>query len=288
MEFAHRNLPKESFKKPDSVYSATISSISGKLASEKTPEHFRVSSIFAVKPTAYENSMEEIEVDALCNGKVTSSTPTDSIKRGYLVNVNPIIDSYQNDWLASIRSWVKSEAGSAYFSEAKGNIITDYEDKVCERPGSSLSRISLSTNLDAVDVRPLGPNAIEVSYESEFPIVKLKFERNGELFKEVAVEGEKTSGTYRSSVFDFDESFLGEHTLSIVAVDKYGYTGRTSTTVRFAKGSNDDPVITVTNPQNGSVKIYSDQFFNLRFEVADAQEIVANNLLLDGKLWKIL
>ncbi|MFZ3232398.1 MAG: hypothetical protein WA194_02515, partial [Patescibacteria group bacterium] len=37
-----------------------------------------------------------------------------------------------------------------------------------------------------------------------------------------------------------------------------------------------------------SVKIYADQFFNLRFEVTDANEIVANNLVLDGKLWKIL
>ncbi|MDQ1343710.1 MAG: hypothetical protein QG650_430, partial [Patescibacteria group bacterium] len=38
MEYAHRNLPKETFVKPDSVYSATISGISGKLASENTPE----------------------------------------------------------------------------------------------------------------------------------------------------------------------------------------------------------------------------------------------------------
>lgn len=119
MEFAHRNLPKEQFKKPDSVYSATISSISGKLASENTPENFRVTSVFAVKPTAYENSMKEIEVDSLCNGKVTESTPADAVEKGYLINVNPIIDSYETDWLGPIKSWVRSEAGSAYFAEAK-------------------------------------------------------------------------------------------------------------------------------------------------------------------------
>lgn len=288
MEYAHRNLPKETFKKPDSVYSATISSISGKLASENTPEGFRVSSIFAVKPTAYENSMKEIEVDSLCNGKVTEATPPDSVKKGYLINVSPIIDSYQAEWLNSIKSWVRSEAGTAYFAEAKGNIITDYQDKVCERPGSGSSRISVSTNLDSVEVRPLGANSIEVSYESENPIVKIKFERDGELFKEVAIEGEKTSGTYKNGAFDFDEGFIGEHTLDVVAVDKYGYSGRTSTVVRFGNGNNEPPTINVTNPSDGSVSIYSDQFFNLRFDVSDAQEIIANNVMIDGKLWKIL
>lgn len=288
MEFSHRNLPKEQFKKPDSVYTATISSISGKLASENTPEGFRVTSIFAVKPTAYENSMKEIETDSLCNGKVTDATPADAIKRGYLINVNPIVDSYDPDWLAAIKSWVRSEAGSAYFAEAKGNIITDYQDVVCERPGASASRISVSTNFGDVPVRPLGANAIVVNYESDNPVVKLKFERDGELFKEIAIEGEKTSGTYSNGAFDFDESFNGEHTLTVYAVDKYGYSGRSSSTVRFGRGDNEAPVISVTNPSDGSVKIYADQFFNLRFEVADANEIIANNILLDGKLWKIL
>lgn len=288
MEFAHRNLPKEQFKKPDSVYSATISTISGKLASENTPESFRVTSVFAVKPTAYENSMKEIEVDSLCNGKVTESTPADAVEKGYLINVNPIIDSYETDWLGPIKSWVRSEAGSAYFAEAKGNIITDFEDKVCERPGESSSRISVSTNLADVGVRPVGNNAIEVGYEADNPIVKLKFLRDGELFKEIAIEGEKVSGTYRNGTFDFDDSFIGEHTLDVVAVDKYGYSGKTSVVVMFGKGNNEDPVITVSNPPDSSVKIYADQFFNLRFSVTDANEIVANNLVLDGKLWKIL
>lgn len=288
MEFAHRNLPKEQFKKPDSVYSATISTISGKLASENTPEGYRVTSIFAVKPTAYENSMKEMEVDSLCNGKVTENTPADAVKKGYLINVNPIIDSYDTEWLGSIKSWVKSEAGSAYFAEAKGTIITDYQDQVCERPGESASRISVSTNLAEVGVRPVGANSIEVGYEADNPIVKLKFLRDGELFKEIAIEGDKVSGTYKNGAFDFDDSFVGEHTLDVVAVDKYGYSGKTSTTVMFSKGDNQDPVISVTNPSDSSVKIYVDQFFNLRFDVTDANEIVANNLVLDGKLWKIL
>ncbi len=287
MEFAHANLPKESFKKPESVYSATISAISGKLASQKTPEKYRVSSIFAVKPTQYENSMEEIEVDSLCNGKVTKATPPDAVKKGYVVNIDPIVESYQKEWLPAVRSWAASEAGASYFLEAGGNIVSNYRDEICERPGKGTSSVRVSSNLSDGVVRPLGPNLVEVSYESQYAVAKLKFLRDGELFKEVAIEGEKTSGTYRNAQFDFGSEFLGEHTLSVVAVDRYGYSGKTDATVRFAT-DNDLPVISVQNPPDGSVSVYQDQFFNLRFAVADSGEIVANNLYLDGKLWKIL
>jgi membrane carboxypeptidase/penicillin-binding protein len=110
MTFAHKGLPKETFKRPEGVYSATISKISGKLVGTSTPEDIRVSSIFAVKPTEYENSLKEVEVDMLCNGKVTERTPESAIKRGYLMNANPIIDSYDPTWLGSVRSWLARDS----------------------------------------------------------------------------------------------------------------------------------------------------------------------------------
>ena len=110
MEFAHKGLPKEEFKRPDSIYTATISSISGKLAGDGTPDAMRVTSMFAVKPTAYESAMKQIEVDSLCNGKVTSATPEDAIKKGFLLDVKPIIDSYDPKWLPAIRGWINKES----------------------------------------------------------------------------------------------------------------------------------------------------------------------------------
>jgi hypothetical protein len=231
--------------------------------------------------------MKEIEVDSLCNGKVTDATPEEAIKRGYLADMNPIIDSYQDEWLPAVRSWARSGSGAMSLSTPGGRIISDYKDEICERPGALAASIRVSTNLADSAIRPLGTNAIEVSYESDYPIVKLKFERDGTLFKEVAIEGEKTSGTYSNAAFDFDTSFAGEHTFTVVAVDKYGYSGKSLVTVRFGS-NNDSPVISISNPPDSNVSIYSDQYFNLRFTVSDANEIIANNVLLDGKLWKIL
>lgn len=110
MDFAHKGLPVEEFKKPDSVYSATISSITGKLASENTPTANRVTGMFAVKPTKFESAGKEVTVDSLCNGKVTDATPTEAIRTGMLVDLEPIIESYDPSWVASTRNWVGAHA----------------------------------------------------------------------------------------------------------------------------------------------------------------------------------
>lgn len=146
MEAAHKNLPKDTFKKPESVFSATISQISGRLATDSTPDRLKVSSIFAVKPTEYEGSFKEVEVDDLCGGKVTENTPADSIKKGYIAtNINPIIDGYDKSWLSSISGWSKSAAGSAYFAGGE-NILSAASDEVCVRPNANLSNVTVSSS----------------------------------------------------------------------------------------------------------------------------------------------
>lgn len=51
MEFAHKNLPKEDWKKPEGIYTYTISKTSGKLATDSTPDSQKISTIMAVKLT---------------------------------------------------------------------------------------------------------------------------------------------------------------------------------------------------------------------------------------------
>lgn len=117
MVAAHAKREKEIFEKPDGIYSATISQLTGRLASESTPDNLRVNSIFAVKPTEYEGGFKEQEVDTLCNGPVTANTPKDAIKKIYLAgNLNPIIDAYDKEWLSSVYGWTKSDAAKLYFS----------------------------------------------------------------------------------------------------------------------------------------------------------------------------
>ena len=92
MEYALKNFPKEDWKKPESIYSYTTARMSGKLATESTPDEQKVSNITAVKLTEYDEGMKQIEVDTLCNGPISENTPPGS--RGIIdvPSATPIID----------------------------------------------------------------------------------------------------------------------------------------------------------------------------------------------------
>lgn len=192
MTFAHKSLPKETFKRPEGVYSATISKISGKLVGTSTPDSLRVSSIFAVKPTEYENSLKEVEVDMLCNGKVTDKTPESAIKRGYLMNANPIIDSYDPTWLGPVRSWLAGSAsgdGSADYA----NLITEAKDITCDRPDGGSFAVNVNSSIFDGGILKIGKNSITVNFHSDNPIIKIQVLLDNNLIKEVPVD-KKTIG----------------------------------------------------------------------------------------------
>lgn len=290
MEAAHKNLPKETFQKPESVFSATISQISGRLATEATPDKLKSTSIFAVKPTEYEGSFKPIEVDGLCNGKVTDATPPEAIKKGYLAtNLNPIIDGFQKDWLSSISGWIKSEAGMAYFSGTE-NILSEANDEVCVRPNSGLSNITVSASFKDGGTYPLAKYPFEIRYASDNTIVRLEILKDGILFQKFPVSETNSWGVYKVPVIDFNEDFRGEHTLIFRAIDKYGYVGIYTTKVTF-EDKNPATTITITSPlkESAITRIYGDQYFNLRFTLSPGQnELSSVNLYVDGRLAKIL
>lgn len=98
MEFAHKDLPKEDWKKPDGVYSYVIAKASGKLATTDTPDDQKISTIMAVKLTEYDNGFKEEKVDTLCNGPVSENTPPGAIGTLLIPSASPIIDGYDPAW----------------------------------------------------------------------------------------------------------------------------------------------------------------------------------------------
>lgn len=284
MEFAHKGLPVMEFKKPDSVYSATISSVTGKLASDSTPPGNRVTGLFAVKPTKYESAGKEITVDALCNGKVTDDTPQEAIKKGVLIDLEPIIESYDNSWLASTRNWAGSKSIGDGVTDIGDGYITSYSDQVCVRPSSDRATIDMQTNLVDGSARPLGKSSLSVTYQSSNPIQRVRFLMDGKQITSVGMETPATSGEAKT-----DYTFLnnGTHELKAIVIDIYGFSASRTAQINFGGAAN-PPSININSPKGGEVSLYEGQVANLRFTVTDPVELSAVNLYIGGELYKIL
>lgn len=71
------------------VKRVTIAKNSGKLASESTPESYRINTLAYINtaPTDYDNGVKEIQVDNLCYGKVSDLTPPEDIIPWYISQV---------------------------------------------------------------------------------------------------------------------------------------------------------------------------------------------------------
>lgn len=133
MNYAHEKLPVVAFEKPkEEIFSATISRITGQLATSESADDFKVQSLFAVKPKEYETPGEIVQVDSLCNGPVTTDTPKSAIKRVYLSNPLPIVESLRPEWVTGLRAYLSKSGSISGLGFA--NTITAVADKPCERP----------------------------------------------------------------------------------------------------------------------------------------------------------
>lgn len=204
------------------------------------------------------------------------------------MDTDPIVESYDSAWVAATRKWATSEAGSAYFTSGT-SLIPSYTDTVCVRPSADNSPVSVEMSLVDGAKRPLGRGSVEAKYLALNPIVKIRLDRDGEVFKEIAIEGEQRQGSVTIKDINFDTAFAGEHTIGIQAIDKYGYSGRTAARVTFG-GQVEGSKIILDNPRDGDprISIYEGQYFNLKFHVEDPIELTAVNVYVDGSLHKIL
>jgi hypothetical protein len=139
-----------------------------------------------VKPIKYESAGKQMTVDALCNGKVTPDTPEDSIKTGILIDLEPIVESYDPSWVASTRRW--SNASSVSSEEEESGFITGYTDTACVRPSKEGAQITVSSNLQDSETQMLGRKIVTISYLGTNEIRKLRFMNGGEVIKTLVLD----------------------------------------------------------------------------------------------------
>lgn len=101
------------------VKKVTIAKNSGKLASESTPESYKISTLAYINtaPTQFDNGAKEIQVDSLCYGKVSDLTPPEDIIPWYISQITSFMPNNMD--LDSILNYVWSNQNMADGSGAQ-------------------------------------------------------------------------------------------------------------------------------------------------------------------------
>lgn len=281
MEYAHKWKEKVTWKKPDNLQYVNISTISWLLAPEWFDKNFVVSSLFKNVPTSYDNSLKPIEVDAMCNWKVTSSTPPWAIKRWYYVALHSI-DPSNPTWEAAVQNWVSEWWAEKLFWDIP-NIITNYKDEECQRNENLVNSadIQISSNISEWETFINWYNYIEVTYKSANPLRSIQVLLWDNLIQEINIENQK-SWTYKWSI-NIPSWYYWANSITIRAVDTVYMSSEEAKNIKIVQKDTIAPQVIFTNPENWKIWIYNDQFFNLRWYITERSNIKTINIYVDDK-----
>lgn len=284
MEFAHQGKEKLTWKMPARLWFTKTSKISGLLVPEGFDPSLVVDNLFKNKPTEYDHSLEKIQVDMMCNGKVGPNTPQSAIKEWYYIAYHSI-NPKNSVWEAGVQKWAK-ENGYKMFSNLP-NIISDYTDELCERDQTLVNNanIQVKSKITPWETFINGSNYVEIGYKSNNPIIKLQMLLNGNIVQEIP-QDKKTSGVYAGSII-IPSGYEGEYSLTIRAVDSIYMSGEEQNDITIVLKDKTPPVISITNPEKDSISLYKWQFFNLRATIEDRSKIKVNNIYIDDTAYKM-
>jgi hypothetical protein len=283
MEAAHNQKPVERWTKPSDAKNVKISSVSWLLPSEKTADWFIVDSLFLNTPTSYDYSFQNVQVDALCNWKVTSKTPEAAVKNLTVVqfnSLNPKNASWQNPVLA----WAKSDKAKALYG-SYDNFVTSVNDYECERSDTP-SKITLSNTIKNDDIFTAGLNNISVTYESSNPVRRIDVLLEGQILHSFDIDN-RFNGTLNEIIRIPDEHTNSKKSITTRVVDIQYYSNEVSNKVYIIWKDQIDPEITITNPSDLYIRLYKWTTFNLRWTVKDRSPIRTINVYINDERYKI-
>lgn len=284
MEYAHQNKDRATWQMPEWLNFTKVSRISWLLAPDGFEPSMTVESLFTNIPTEFDKSLQPIQIDALCNGKVGPNTPPAAIKTGYYIAYHSI-DPNNKVW----EEWVQKRAQENGYKEFSGipNIITDYKDVECVRDTGLISsaNIEVRSRIENGETFVNGYNYVEIWYRSSNPITKLQVLLWNNMIQEIKIDN-KTSGVYVWGL-NIPTGYSGDYTLTIRAIDIVYMSGEEKKDIKVVLNDTTPPIITVTNPEKDSISLYNGQYFNLRGTVQDRSRIRAINIYVNDQPHKI-
>jgi hypothetical protein len=282
MEFAHKWKEVLNWKRPSWVKEVSISRVSGLLAPDTLDSGLRLSSLFVNTPKTYDQSLQPLQVDLLCNGTVTENTPISAI---WNVNLLALHSLQPNNpaWENPVQAWVNSGWYTSELGEVD-SFITTLNPNACERTWFAWN-ISIWANIESGATFVNGSNYIEIAYQSSTPITQIDVFLGDKKIKQIDLDSKK-EGVYIGDV-TIPSGTLWAETLLVKAIDTEYYSQWKSYEINVIKRDNVEPEISLTNPSNWKISLYSWDFFNLRWSVNDVSVIRSINIYIDETPYKI-
>lgn len=288
MELAHEKKEKLDWKKPSNLNYVSVSKISWLLAPEGFNQNFVVQSLFKNIPKKYDQSLKQIEVDMMCNWKVSENTPKSAIKTWYLVNFTDI-DPNNKAWNQAVKEWANQYWNKEF--EWIWNIITTYNDEECKRDENQLnnSNIKVLSNIKENDIFIVWKNKFWMAYTSVNPLKKIQIFIWNNLIQEMTdIETFKT-WTYKwDIVIPSSWDYNWDYKITIKVFDSVFNAWEENHNIKIFSSDTFWPIINIVNPEKDNISIYDNQFFNLRFNIEDNSWLKSTNLYLDNnplELW---
>ncbi|MCD5374989.1 transglycosylase domain-containing protein [Candidatus Gracilibacteria bacterium] len=282
MEFYHSDEGVLEWKRPTGVKEVNISKISGKLAPEGLGSNFITSALFQNAPREYDNSLQPIRVDLLCNGAIDEFTPISAIGNVSLLSLHSLKPENPR-WELPVQEWLSKGEYDAFLPKTK-NLVSNINENTCERTHLAGS-IEVGSTIKNGDTLVNGSNYIEIGYRSDQPIVKLDVFLGEEKIKQIDLASEN-NGFYTGDI-NIPKGTLGEKTLVLRAIDDEYYSQGISYNINVVKRDSEPPIITLSNPIDNSISLYKGDFFNLRGTVSDRGGIRSTNIYIDDLPFKI-
>ncbi len=288
MEFVHKWKDVKNWNRPNWVKEISISSISWLLTPEWFNSDFIVSSLFKNVPIKFDDSLKEINVDLLCNWKVTENTPSEAIWSKTLIRLHSIRPE-DPAWENPVLAWMnkkddEDESKKALFSFP--NIVTSISEEVCERTWAENSDIVIKSTIKSWDTFSIWTNYIQLAYKSTNPIQKILVFLWNESVYEIKVSN-KTKWTYEWSIIIPRTYSPGEYDLVLKAIDNNYYAWSDVKKVNLVSKDTIPPKIEITNPLDKDIKLYEWDSFNLRWNVVENTFVKNINIYLDDKPLKM-
>ncbi|MDD3646778.1 MAG: transglycosylase domain-containing protein [Candidatus Gracilibacteria bacterium] len=282
MVYVHKDKPVKNWSMPSKVKKLTVSEVSGLLPNpEGFPENFLIDSLFLNIPNEYDKSLGMIEVDTLCNGKVTSDTPVAAIKKGYLLNFHSLYPDNPK-WEGPVQARVATGEYKQKYGNIS-NIITNYKDEPCDRgtPGN----IVINSNYKDGEVLFVGSNYIEVAYKSTKNIKKLEILLGDNVIYELNTLGKTSLG--KRIDFNIPDHFANsKQELTIRAVDNDYYSG--SQKVSIVVGAKDTIAPDIELDSIGEkITLTKGETLDITGKIIDSSSIRSVNFYLDNNPLKL-